>query len=156
MPIKKQRIDAEYTRLLGNHMINAKGFFDYGVKRGLTTPEAMRLTVAKRKETAKALVDSGLSRGKVAKILRVSKTQVHRDVSAGVRNGKSVPKGNEIVPKRNGKKPEPGAGWAAREVMAEVTATSALQALFDKADANGGAIYFEVNGYGIRVKKLTC
>jgi hypothetical protein len=53
--------DKEFTWLLGELLLNSKGFYDYGLKRGLTTPEAVRLTVIKRQETAKALVDGGMS-----------------------------------------------------------------------------------------------
>jgi hypothetical protein len=56
----RKQIDPEFTKLLGNQLMNAKAFFDWGVDRGLTTPEDMRLTVEKRKEVAKQLVNGGM------------------------------------------------------------------------------------------------
>jgi hypothetical protein len=73
--------DKEFTRLLGDHLLNVKGFFDYGIKRGLTTPEAFRLTIAKRKETARALVNSGMSQRAAAKVLGVDHATIQRDVA---------------------------------------------------------------------------
>lgn len=77
----KQTIDKDFTKLLSNQMLNAKGFYDYGVKNGLTTPEALRLTVAKRQETAKALIESGMSQREAAKVLGVSQKTISNDVS---------------------------------------------------------------------------
>jgi 16S rRNA G966 N2-methylase RsmD len=72
--------DNEFTRLLGNHLLNAKGFYDYGIKKGLTSAESLRLTIAKRKETARALVKNGMSIRDAAKALGVSKSTVQTDV----------------------------------------------------------------------------
>lgn len=83
--------DDEFTRLIGNHLMNAKGFFDWGVKRGLTSPEDVRLTVAKRKETAKALVDSGMSRRQVAKALGVDESTVRADVRGSPAIAREIP-----------------------------------------------------------------
>jgi hypothetical protein len=63
--------DKEFTRLLGDHLLNVKGFFDYGIKRGLTTPEAFCLTIAKRQEAARALVNGSMSQRAAAKLLGV-------------------------------------------------------------------------------------
>jgi ParB family chromosome partitioning protein len=83
--------DPQFTKLLGNHLLNAKGFYDYGIKHGLTTAEAFRLTIAKRQETARALVNGGMSRRQAAKVLGVSHQTVLRDtVQDGPENG---PKG---------------------------------------------------------------
>jgi hypothetical protein len=76
--------DKEFTRLLGDHLLNAKGLYDYGIKRGLMTPEELRLTIAKRQETAKALVDGGMSVRAAAKLLGVSHMTVQRDVEQNV------------------------------------------------------------------------
>lgn len=84
--------DPEFTKLLSDHMINAKGFYDYGIDRGLTSPDDLRLTIEKRKERAKELVDGGMSQRDVAKTLGVSKSQVNRDLSQN---------GTESVPKRD-------------------------------------------------------
>jgi phage N-6-adenine-methyltransferase len=72
--------DPEFTKLLSQHLLNAKGFYDYGVREGLTTPEALRLTIAKRQETARALVGGGMSKRKVAKMLGVNEGTVRNDV----------------------------------------------------------------------------
>jgi phage N-6-adenine-methyltransferase len=72
--------DREFTRLLGNQLLNAKGYYDYGLKKGLVTPDALRLTIAKRRETARALVNGGMSRRKVAKALGVGEATIRRDV----------------------------------------------------------------------------
>jgi site-specific DNA-methyltransferase (adenine-specific) len=76
------RHDPEFTKLLGNHLMNAKGFYDWGIDRGLTSPEDMRITIAKRKETAKQLVDSGMSRRQAAKALGVAESTVRNDLGA--------------------------------------------------------------------------
>jgi phage N-6-adenine-methyltransferase len=74
-------VDKKFTKLLSNHLLNAKGFYDYGIENQLTTPEAFRLTIAKRQETARALVNGGMSRRKAAKMLGVSHDTIARDVS---------------------------------------------------------------------------
>jgi hypothetical protein len=77
-----KRSDPEFTKLLGNHLINAKGFYDWGIGHGLTSPEEVRLTVEKRKEMAKQLVDGGMSKRKAAQALGVSEGTVRGDLSA--------------------------------------------------------------------------
>jgi hypothetical protein len=77
--------DPEFTKLLGNHMLNAKAFFDWGVGRGLTSPEALRLTVATRKEMAKQLVDGGMSKRKAAQALGVHHATIVRDTGGAKR-----------------------------------------------------------------------
>jgi hypothetical protein len=37
--------DKEFTKLLGDHILIAKGFYDYGIKHGLTSAEAFRFTI---------------------------------------------------------------------------------------------------------------
>jgi phage N-6-adenine-methyltransferase len=80
-------IDKEFNKLLTEHMLNAKGFFDYGMKRGLTSPEEVRLTIAKRKETARALVEGGMSQRQVADLLGVNHKTIQRDVAQNAPNG---------------------------------------------------------------------
>lgn len=88
----KPKLDPEFTKLLGNHLLNAKGFYEYGVERGLMTPESLRLTIEKRQETAKALIANGVSQRKVAKALGVSKGTIQNDVSGQKlsKNGQKV------------------------------------------------------------------
>ena len=74
--------DKEFVRLVAEQMQTAKGFFEYGVKRGLMTPADVRLTVAKRQEEARALVEKGLSRRKAAEILGVSHGTINRAVGS--------------------------------------------------------------------------
>lgn len=96
--------DKEFTKLLGSHLLNAKGFYDYGVKNGLTTPEDLRLTVSKRQETAKALVNGGMSQRKAAKALGVHHSTVQADL--GKAGGKSASNGGKSASgrKRGGPK----------------------------------------------------
>lgn len=85
--------DQEFTKLLGNHLLNAKGFYDYGIKKGLTTADGLRLTISKRQETARALVNGGVSKRKVAKMLGVSHVTVMNDVG-----GKKITEnGNKVT-----------------------------------------------------------
>jgi len=76
-----KRTDPEFTKLLGNHILNAKGFYDYGIDRGLTSAEDVRFTITKRQEEAKRLVNGGMSQRKAAKLLGVGKDTVRRDVA---------------------------------------------------------------------------
>lgn len=72
--------DKEYARLIGDQLINAKGFYDYGIKRKLITPESVRLTIAARTEQAKLMRDAGMSQRQVAKALGVNQATVSRDL----------------------------------------------------------------------------
>jgi hypothetical protein len=92
--------DLEFTKLLANHMMNAKGWLDYGVERGLTSPQDLRLTVAKRVETVKALKDTGMSQRKIAKTVGVSPKQVRRDLG-GAKGPKNGAKGPTAKPKKS-------------------------------------------------------
>jgi hypothetical protein len=85
----EKQTDPKFTKLLGDHIANAKGFLDYGVERGLTSPQDLRLTIAKRVETVRALKDSGMSQRKIASAVGVSKTQIIRDLGGpkGTKNG---------------------------------------------------------------------
>lgn len=82
-------VDPDFTKLLGAHLLNAKGFYDYGIKNKLTTPEAFRLTIAKRQETARALVKGGMSRRAAAKVLGVNHSTIVRDVGDGAKSTKN-------------------------------------------------------------------
>jgi DNA invertase Pin-like site-specific DNA recombinase len=72
--------DNDFTKLLGDHLVNAKGFYDWGIQRGLTKPEDIRLTIEARRGTARALVDGGLSQREAAKVLGVSEGTVRNDL----------------------------------------------------------------------------
>jgi len=76
--------DKEFVKLLGTHILNAKGFYDYGIKRGLATPEDMKLTIAARQKTAQTLVNGGMSQRQAAKALGVTQTTISRDVKHNV------------------------------------------------------------------------
>jgi hypothetical protein len=71
--------------LVAAHILNAKGFLDYGVKRGLTSHEDVRLTITKRVEVAKALRGQGMSERKIAKVIGVSRSAIHRDLGGSKR-----------------------------------------------------------------------
>lgn len=90
--------DPQFTKLLGNHIANAKGFFDWGIEKGLTTAEDLRLTIAKRQETARALVNGGMSRRQTAKVLGVSHQTVINDVGVKkvAKNGKKLSTGQLV------------------------------------------------------------
>jgi len=75
---KSSRI-TEFTRLLGNQLLNTKGFYDFGIKEGLTTAEDLRLTISKRRETAQAMIESGMSQRQVAKVLGVNEKTIRND-----------------------------------------------------------------------------
>jgi phage N-6-adenine-methyltransferase len=68
--------DARFTKLLGAHLLNAKEFYDYGVERGLTTPEDLRLTITKRQEIFRELVNGGMSQRQAAKALGVPESTI--------------------------------------------------------------------------------
>src|SRR5262249_18256354 len=78
VPLSKT--DPEFTKLLSNHIINAKGFYDWGIDRGLTRPEDVRLSITKRKEEAQKLVNGGMSRRQAAKVLGANEGTVRNDL----------------------------------------------------------------------------
>jgi hypothetical protein len=73
--------DPEFTKLLGNHLLNAKAFMDWGIDRGLTTPEDLRLSITKRRELASEMVSGGMSRRQAAKALGVNHKTIQRDLA---------------------------------------------------------------------------
>jgi len=87
------KINAEFTKGLGQVLSGAKALYDFGVEKGFTTPKEMRLTVMARQAEAKKLIASGVSRRQAAKVLGVSRQTVQNDVK-GVKkvakNGKKV------------------------------------------------------------------
>lgn len=72
--------DKEFVGIAGDLVASVKKLYDYGIDRGLMTPEDMRLTIAKRQETAKALVESGMSQRQAAKVLDVGLGTIQRDL----------------------------------------------------------------------------
>jgi hypothetical protein len=95
----KLRVSPEFTKGLGQVLTGAKALYDFGVERGLTTPEQLRLTVAARQVEAKKLIASGMSQRKAAKALGISKSAVARDVLP--HNGaKSAPKRGTSKPRK--------------------------------------------------------
>lgn len=137
--------DPEYTKLVTENIAVAKGFLDYGVEHGLTSPEDVRLTIAKRQQTAKALVEAGMSQRKTAKALGVSQKQIRRDIG---RDAKSI--------KSDAKSISHPQGEPAKDLTAGLTRDSSLRSLFGKCDANGGAIYVEIGDYAVRARRRTC
>ena len=77
---KKITTDPRFTKLLGEHMLNAKGFYEYGLENKLIDEQQLRFTIDARKKEAIKLVESGMSRRKAAKVLGVSPSAIDRDV----------------------------------------------------------------------------
>jgi hypothetical protein len=94
------KTDHEFNRLLANQFLTTKGFYDYGVARGLTDPDEFRMSIEKRKKVARQMVDSGMSRRGAAKALGVSRQTVLNDLGDNkvVRNGKKVVAPPEPMP----------------------------------------------------------
>lgn len=160
--LKKQKIDREFTRLLGNQLINTKGFYDYGVSRGLTSPEGLRLTISKRQEAVKALVDKGVSKRKAARVLGVDEKTVRNDLTKGMRK-KSAESAEKVRTEKEDKsvtvvetKQDVIKNGNGKDLTLGLTLDSRLSAICKEADENGGVIYAEIGGYGLRVKKITC
>jgi hypothetical protein len=63
-----KRTDPQFTKLLANHLVNARGFYDWGIDRGLTSANDLRLTVEKRRQEARRLVNGGMSRRQAASV----------------------------------------------------------------------------------------
>jgi transposase len=90
------KTSAEFTRGLGQVLSGAKVLYDFGVEKGLTTPQELRLTVMARQEEAKKLVASGVSQRQAAKRLGVHHSTVQADLG-----GKSAKSGGKSA---NGRK----------------------------------------------------
>lgn len=73
VPSQQRRSAARLERLDGRCDVGS-------IERGLTTPEDFRLTIAKRQEAAKALVNGGISRRQAAKALGVDESTIREDV----------------------------------------------------------------------------
>jgi hypothetical protein len=72
--------DKEFVGIAGDLINVTKALYEYGIGRGLMTPEDMRLTIAKRQERAKELVDAGMSIRDAGEVLGISHTQVRADI----------------------------------------------------------------------------
>jgi ParB family chromosome partitioning protein len=134
--MKKQE-DKRYTKLLTDHILNAKGFYEYGIDRGLMTPESVRLTISKRQEEAKRLVNDGMSQRNAAKLLGVPRRTLRRDLGQnGPENGpqRPTPTSRELTGQSN------HTDWrtprkyieAARTVMGEIDLDPASSAEANK------------------------
>lgn len=73
--------DKEFTRILIGNISNAKELMDWGIARGHTTAEQLRLTIEARKEKAKELRDAGMSIRKIGKVLDTPKSTIADDLS---------------------------------------------------------------------------
>lgn len=73
--------DPIFTKELAGILGHAKGLINWGIERGHTTAELLRLTVEARREKAKVLVDAGMSLRDAGKALGVSKDTISRDLS---------------------------------------------------------------------------
>jgi N6-adenosine-specific RNA methylase IME4/transposase-like protein len=112
-----KKLDEKFTKLLGDLLLNAKGFCDWGIAKGITTPEDIRFTVTKRQEVARTLISGGASERKAARALGISQSQLRRDL------GKDAPKGSESAPKRGTGSPET---LARREAIAEAASAEGI------------------------------
>lgn len=74
--------DKEYSPLVADLLVTAKGFYEFGIKRGLMKPEELELTIAARQQKAKELVDAGMSQRQAAKVLDVSQSTIRDDLKA--------------------------------------------------------------------------
>lgn len=94
------KTSGEFTKGLGLVLSGAKALYDFGVEKGLTTPEQLRLTVMARQAEAKRLVASGVSRRQAAKALGVSHQTIMRDTN-GPKRTKDGPKRTTHEPAQN-------------------------------------------------------
>lgn len=85
--MSKKTESARFTKVAGDLMIGVRDLVNWGLDTGVTTEDKMRLTVTARQETAKALVASGVSQRKAAKMLGVKHTTIQRDVARNVPKG---------------------------------------------------------------------
>ena len=79
--------DEEFTKIAVKLGMGVRDLFEWGIEKGVTTADKLRLTVAARKVEAKRLVEGGASQREAAKAVGISKSQLNRDVS---------PKGTEM------------------------------------------------------------
>jgi N6-adenosine-specific RNA methylase IME4 len=84
-------MDKRFQNLLTDQLLNAKGFYEYGLDKNLITEKSFRYTIAERQKQVKLLAESGSSTRKIAKVVGVSQAQVRRDLR---------PKGQKSEPKR--------------------------------------------------------
>lgn len=79
--------DDKFTKIAGHLLLDVRDLVDWGIDKGHTTADKLRLTITARREEAKRLVDSGMSQRQAAKALGVSREQVRRDVTPKVSKG---------------------------------------------------------------------
>jgi hypothetical protein len=73
--------DQKFTKLVGEHILNAKGFYDWGIEKKLLDHEKLWDSIYDRRKLAVEMVESGMSQRQVAKLLDVSQSTVRDDVS---------------------------------------------------------------------------
>jgi len=82
--------DDAFTKIASKLLTNVRDLVGWGIETGNTTAEQLRLTIAARAETAKKLIDAGISQRQAAKALGVSHQTIMRDV--GPKSVKDGPK----------------------------------------------------------------
>lgn len=73
-------MDKQFTKIAAQALSNVKELCEWGIDKGHTTPEQLRLTVESRKQIAKQLVESGVSQRQAAKVLGVTQGTIDRDL----------------------------------------------------------------------------
>jgi len=150
----KTKTDPEFTKLLGEHMLNAKGFFEYGVKHGLTSPEDLRLTVTKRVEVVQRLKDSGMSQRKIAKAVGVSQSQVHIDLKGDQKLIKNDQKLITLKPSKAVKAEDKSYGLSEQSSIGDLFAIVEKHGKRRNGDTPGLTVY--IREYGINCKRMEC
>jgi N6-adenosine-specific RNA methylase IME4 len=85
------KIDNKLTRHYSDVVVAIHDLGQHCVDQGLIDPAKMRMTIAERQKTVKALANSGLSQRQIAKAAGISQSQVQRDLTQ---------KGSQSGPKR--------------------------------------------------------
>jgi N6-adenosine-specific RNA methylase IME4 len=72
--------DERFTKITAGLLTKVRDLVDWGVAEGHTTPEQLRLTVSARAETAKKLIEAGLSQRQAASVLGCDQKTVSNDL----------------------------------------------------------------------------
>lgn len=91
--------DKVLTRAVGDTMIGLKRIADWGHEHGHIDPDELRYTIETRQRKAREMVASGMTHTQTARILKVSKQTITRDLNG--RKSQAVTKGNKNVTKGN-------------------------------------------------------
>jgi N6-adenosine-specific RNA methylase IME4 len=89
--------DAKFTKVAAKVLEATRDLCDWGVAKGLTTHEKLRLSISDRQAMVGRLIDAGMSQRDAAKALGVDKRTVGRDL------GRNAPKSGAHAPKRGTK-----------------------------------------------------